>query len=91
MFVAGFSFLYYQTHPKLWPIYKDAQNTVAAIEAYRSEHHKLPSSIAEVAPQFNSEAGPVYYEQSENDQYLVHFGTSLGESFVYDSSSGKWQ
>ena len=92
VFVVGFSFLHYQTHPRLWPVFKDAQNTVAAIESYRSSHHKLPNSIAEVAPQFNSEAGPVYYEQGpENGQYVVYFGTSLGESFVYDSSTGKWQ
>lgn len=36
-----------------------------------------------------SEEGPIYYEK-RGDQYLIWFGTTLGESRIYDSKTGKW-
>ena len=91
VFTLASAALFYSSDPQLWPVFRDAQRTIVAIEAWRTVHHALPASITDVAPQFDSETGPVYYTPAGRDRYTVSFGRLLGESYVYDSSTGAWQ
>jgi hypothetical protein len=38
----------------------------------------------------DSESGPVYYQKTTDSTYIVWFGTVLGESATYKSSTKKW-
>ena len=69
---------------------REGNAVIAQIEAFRSEHHKLPVSMEE-AGALQADPKRIYYEPCNDHMYLVWFGTTLGESMTYDSSSANWQ
>jgi hypothetical protein len=34
--------------------------------------------------------GPLFYEKRDSVNYMVYFGTSLGESMIYYSDTKEW-
>jgi hypothetical protein len=37
-----------------------------------------------------TENGPIYYKKESDTEYVVWFGTQLGESVTYDSETKEW-
>jgi len=83
------AWIWYVAHPPLWPQYRQANTLIEAVEQFRSTNGRFPSSLMELPGQPASETGPVYY-QTTGEGYEVWFGRSLGESYIYDSSSRSW-
>jgi len=67
----------------------DADAVIGKIEAFQRENSRLPESLSEVGVS-EKEEGPVYYQKKNSSSYEVWYGTSLGESEVYDSIKGSW-
>jgi len=62
---------------------------IAQIEVFRSQRHRLPSSMEEAGITV-PDPQRIYYERCSDTQYLVWFGTTLGESMTYDSATSTW-
>jgi hypothetical protein len=60
------------------------------IENYKNTKGVLPSSLNDIGVEEKLE-GPLYYQKIDSTKYLIWFGTTLGESYTYDSDKGKWQ
>ena len=65
------------------------EQAVAKIETFKNANGRLPNSLEEVGVK-EDESGPVYYCQTTNGEYLVWYGTALGESVGYNSKTKKW-
>jgi hypothetical protein len=66
-----------------------AKRDIGGIEAFRKANGRLPNSLAEMGI-YEDESGPVYYRKQDDQNYIVYFGLSLGESETYDSRTRKW-
>ena len=62
---------------------------ILLLEQYRAAHARYPASLRDIGIAETME-GPVYYERRGDDAYLLWFGTSLGESGIYDSKTKQW-
>ncbi len=62
---------------------------VKMVEDFRSKNGKLPESLHEIGIK-EKEDGPLYYEKWDSVDYIVYFGTSLGESMTYYSDKKEW-
>jgi hypothetical protein len=61
---------------------------VSRVEAFRASHGRLPESLKEVGM---DDADPkVCYRRISDDEYIVWFGTTLGESECLNSRTKKW-
>ncbi len=69
---------------------QEGKEIVAKIEAYRSKKGKLPESLTALGIEEKME-GPVHYVKRDSVNYYVWFGTTLGESYTYDSNKKKWE
>jgi len=70
-----------------WSEFRAGNRIISAVESFKAAHHRLPASLAEM----NIEEERVYYCRAKTDgQYLVWFGTTLGESKTYDSRTARW-
>lgn len=63
---------------------------IERIEVFRSVHHRLPDSLAELGIA-ETEEGPLYYQRVTADDYTLHFGTTLGHSRIYRSDRRAWE
>lgn len=68
----------------------EAKKLIFKIEEYYDKNNKYPDSLADlgIVP---AESGPIYYEKKSGTQYIVWFGTALGESETYDSTKKQWE
>ncbi len=69
---------------------KQGNEIVNKIEIYKKKYNKLPDSLEEIGLK-SSEEGPLYYNKWDSINYMVSFGTSLGESKIYYSDTKKWE
>jgi type II secretory pathway pseudopilin PulG len=69
---------------------QEVKDVVNRVEAYRSRKGKLPESLTDLGLEERME-GPIYYEKRDSLHYYVWFGTSLGDSYTYDSEKKKWE
>jgi hypothetical protein len=74
--------------------FADSQELIQAIEEFRVTSHRLPDNeevyrLMEHLGWTPSEACPCYNKES-SEEYIVYFGTTLGESKVYHSTTGEW-
>ena len=63
---------------------------VNKIESFRIKNGNLPTSLSDIGVK-ESEGGPLFYEKRDSINFMVWFGTSLGESKTYYSNSKKWE
>ena len=66
---------------------KRGNEIVKKIENYRDVYGDLPDSLREVGVK----EGPVYYWKVDSVNYILWFGTYLGESVIYYSDSKRWE
>jgi len=62
---------------------------VARVESFRKSHAHLPDTLQEVG--MDEEHLNVFYRKMSEDEYIVWFGLTLGESETYSSLTKKWQ
>lgn len=62
---------------------------VARIDSFHEARHRLPENLGELGMEEKME-GPLYYQKLSSDHYMVHFGTTLGESMIYRSTTRSW-
>jgi hypothetical protein len=63
---------------------------ISKIDAFHSTHGRFPASMQEVGVGF-PDADRFFYEQCDQDRFVVWFGTRLGESMTYDSFVKRWK
>ena len=68
---------------------RQANELIASVNSFQSRYGRLPNSLTDMGLD-NSESGPIYYRKTSNSTYIVWFGTMLGESSTYESSTKKW-
>jgi hypothetical protein len=71
-----------------WPEFRAGNRIISRIDTYRNTHGRLPESLDEIGI---SDSNGVYYQKSGSNDYVVWFGTTLGESETYDSHTKKWK
>lgn len=72
-----------------WQKYKIANKYIEKIEQFRQQNQRLPSSLEEIG-EITSEKGPIYYQKLSETEYQIWFGTTVGESIIYNSKTKKW-
>ncbi len=68
---------------------KKGDELVVKIEKYKVENGHLPNSLESLGIKETME-GPLFYEKRDSVNYMVYFGTSLGESMIYYSDTKEW-
>jgi hypothetical protein len=68
---------------------KEGNIIIGKIEQFKKEHGRLPDSLSDLGVD-EKEEGPLHYEKRSDTEYLLWFGTELGESIVYNSKNKKW-
>jgi hypothetical protein len=64
---------------------------IGQVEEFKRLYGRLPENLAEMGLR-DSEDGPIYYVRSRDGQnYIVSFGTALGESTTYRSEVKEWR
>jgi len=63
---------------------------VLRVKGFRQRQGRLPESFKEVGVT-NAEEDKFFYEKCDGRRFIIWFGTSLGESMTYDSSSDTWR
>jgi hypothetical protein len=72
-----------------WNKIHQGNRLVLQIDEYRRRQGRLPASLGAMGPQV-ADFDRYYYEKCNEQQYFVWFGTTLGESMSYDSTTKKW-
>jgi hypothetical protein len=81
--------------PSRWPTtfcrsqMRQARRDIAAVDSFRVKYNRLADTLSEAGV---SESDPesVFYQNQEKDKYIIWFGTTLGESATYESSTKQW-
>lgn len=68
---------------------KEGNKIVEEVEKFKEDNGRVPNSLSEIGYQENME-GPLYYEKRDSVNYVLWFGTSLGESVTYSSTLKEW-
>jgi hypothetical protein len=58
------------------------------VEAFRAKYGRLPEDLNELGDK--DQDPDVFFQKTSDSDYIVWFGTSLGESEVYNSATHKW-
>ncbi len=69
---------------------KKGNKLIERIEKFKQERGSLPNSLTEIGIE-ETESGPLYYQKEDSLNYIIFFGTSLGESKTYYSNIKKWK
>lgn len=86
--VAAATFLRQPTWLFHWSDFRTGNRIIGRVEAFRQSHGRLPETLEEVGITEADLRG--FYRKTNDQEYIVWFGTSLGESESYDSRTGKW-
>lgn len=69
----------------------EGNSLVKKIELYKKHEGKLPSSLTVIGVK-ELDTGPLFYQiEPDSLNYIIWFGSSLGESKTYHSDSKKWE
>jgi hypothetical protein len=66
---------------------KEANVIVTKIEDFKKKYNRLPNSLNELDIHHED----LFYNKFDSVNYIVWFGTDLGESMTYYSDSKKWE
>ena len=72
---------------------KKGNAIIEQIESYKKANGMLPNSLLDVGITEDEGADAIYYsiQNSSKKNYMIWFGTSLGESKTYYSDNKKWE
>ena len=82
-------FLWQPTWLFHWRDFRTGNEIISQVEAFRKSHGHLPETLKDVG--LTDPDLKVFYQKSGENEYLVWFGTTLGESETYNSSTKKWE
>lgn len=68
---------------------RTGRNIITKVELFKNKEARLPESLEELG--INDPDLDVYYQKISSEEYQVWFGTSLGESEVFNSRTRKWE
>jgi len=68
----------------------NANNIISEVERYKNQFDSLPNSLKDIGI-FEKLEGPVFYQKEDSLNYIIWYGTFLGESNVYYSKDGFWR
>lgn len=68
---------------------KEGDELVVKIEKHKVENGHLPNNLESLGIKETME-GPLYYVKWDSVNYMVYFGTDLGESMIYYSDTKEW-
>lgn len=86
--VVGAAFLFEPTWLFHWNDFRTGNRIIMQVETFRQSHGRLPENLEEVGI---TDPNPrVFYRKTNDHEYVVWFGISVGESETYDSSTKKW-
>ncbi len=71
-----------------WNDFRTGNKIISRIETYRKTHLRLPDSLDDLG--ISDPDIRIYYKKTSDTEYIVWFGTTLGESETYDSQTKKW-
>ena len=80
--------VYYWGYVKEKELIVQGNAIIKKVEAYKKINHKLPIYLEQLGIK---DDGPLYYTTRDSINYIVWYGTTLGESVSYHSEIGKWQ
>lgn len=63
---------------------------VEKIEEYRNENDTLPISLVEIGQDEIIDGVMFCYEKADSNNYILWFGTTLGEGMYYYSDTREW-
>ncbi len=69
---------------------RQARPMIQALERHRQQHGTYPEDSATVGFPIKDESGPHYYQRQHPTEYIIWYGTTLGEGVTYDSTDGQW-
>lgn len=69
---------------------KKGNGIVVKIEAYKLKNGLFPESLNELIIE-ESILEEIFYNKIDSTNYIIWFGTSLGESKIFYSDSKKWE
>ena len=72
-----------------WRDYREGNRIITAIDAFQVKNGRLPETLEEIGIRQNDPT--VFYQKVAEREYRVWFGTSLGESEIYDSQTKAWR
>jgi hypothetical protein len=72
-----------------WREFRTGNEIIFRVETFRKTNGKLPETLEEVG--IKALDPKVFYRKIGPLDYLVWFGTTLGESETYNSRSKKWE
>lgn len=78
--------------PMTWHVFSHKRigsQDIALIEAYRVSHGTLPPDLETLGINV-SDDGPIFYQRKGDTEYILWFGTTLGESVTYSSKTKIW-
>jgi hypothetical protein len=70
-----------------WHDYKVGNEIIARVEAFKRTRARLPDKLGDLG--ISDDSG-VYYCKVSDDEYIVWFGTTLGESEIFSSQTRHW-
>lgn len=68
---------------------RQGNELAAKVEEYKKNSGKLPSRLKDLDIKETME-GPLFYEKKDSVNYIIWFGTTLGESMIYYSDTKEW-
>ena len=72
-----------------WSEVRQAKKVIAAVNTFQVRTGHLPETLSETGLA-DSSVPDVFYQKNGEGEYIVWFGTVLGESAIYESSTKKW-
>jgi hypothetical protein len=93
IFIIFCSYLFYLKNYRDSRLINEGNEIVIKVEDYRSKYNRLPSSLNEIGIVEKEGVNALYYsiKDSLSENYIIWFGTSLGESKIYYSDTKQWE
>lgn len=83
------TFLWQPTWLFHWNDFRTGRKIISRVESFRISDGRLPETLEEIGV-----ADPnlrIFYRKTNDNEYIVWFGTTLGESETYNSRTKKWE
>lgn len=86
-----FVLIYFFVPDRQERLIKEGNKDVKAVELFKKKHHRLPNSFEEAGIKTTEDYELWYAKNADSTEYMIWFGTNLGESETYYSDSKKWE
>ncbi len=88
IFIIGYILLFKETRENT--LIKEGDKIVEKVICYYTKNNRLPNTLTEIDIEEKIE-GPIFYKKKDSINFILWFGTELGESRIYYSDIKKWE